>query len=187
MLVYLLSTNSLLWTIASNFDGSMGKFRSKLVAYSIIAGNIISNPIGECSSSSVAEAKFDSTKYRPETRDIMCSYSIWMENITRRREDIPLLICSRPTFQRFSARTLAKVDKIASLMNKGSRWERPHDPSQSWLSSNQFKHSGKKGFCEEFREGTIATQAVSYEETESSTLWNSFLILSLVPPKLCKN
>lgn len=48
-------------------------------------------------------------------------------------------------------------------------------------------HSGKRGLLRELGEGTIATHAVSYAETESSTLSNNFLILSFVSSKRCKS
>lgn len=101
--------------------------------------------------------------------------------------NIPLSICFSPIFHRFSARMHANVDKRASFVNKGCKSGGPHEPSCSWLSNNQFTHSGKKGSFPEFGEGTIATQAVSYDETERSTLLNNFIILCLVPSKLCLN
>lgn len=93
---------------------------------------------------------------------------------------IPLSLCFSPTPQRLSARTQAKVVERASLTNMGWGHGRPHEPSWDWFSNNQLTHSGKQGACGEFSRGTIATQAVSYEDTESSTLSNIFLILSLV-------
>jgi hypothetical protein len=47
------------------------------LAYSIIAGNIISNPIGEICFSSVAAATFDSIKKRPAKKGISSYWKQW--------------------------------------------------------------------------------------------------------------
>ena len=99
--------------------------------------------------------------------------------------ELPLFICSSPTPYCFSGRIRAKVDKRAILTKKGSQFGRPHEPSWSWLSNNQFTHWRKKGACGEFGQGTIAIQAVSYEETNSSTSSNFFKILCFVPSMPC--
>jgi hypothetical protein len=67
--LYLLSSNSLFWNKASIFVAPIGICKSKFLAYSIIAGNIMSNPIGETCFSSVAAAIFDSIKNRPAKRE----------------------------------------------------------------------------------------------------------------------
>ena len=49
--------------------GFKGRFKSKSLAYSIMPGNIISNPIGLYCSLSVTEAEFNSINRRPATRE----------------------------------------------------------------------------------------------------------------------
>ena len=67
--MYLSSSNSLFWNKESKFVAPRGILKSKFLAYSIRAGNIMSNPIGETCFSSVAAAIFDSIKNRPAKRE----------------------------------------------------------------------------------------------------------------------
>lgn len=180
--MYLLSSKSLLQIIASMYSDFKGRFKAKYLALSSIPGNIMSNPNGVCCFWSVSEPEFNSINWRPETKErINIHFFIFLAKIWIINLLIPLFIWFSPMPHRFKARTHANVDDRASLTNKGWRWGRPQEPSLSWLSTIHFAHSGKRGTLEEFGDGTIATQAVSYEETESSILSNIFWTLSLVP------
>lgn len=99
------------------------------------------------------------------------------------KAELPLTICLSPTPHCLRARTDANVDNRASFINKWLRSGRPQEPSNNWLFNNQFTHWGNRAAWGELVQGTIATQAVSYGDTESSTLSNIFLICSLLPWK----
>jgi hypothetical protein len=56
-----------------------GYSNPNFLAYSIIAGNIMSNPIGETCFSSVAATIFDSIKNRPAKREISIYWTLMEE------------------------------------------------------------------------------------------------------------
>ena len=70
------------------FDDSRAIFRSKFLAYSIIVGNIISNPTGEYCFSSMDEARFASTKCRPETRESRVNIQLYILKILKKKKII---------------------------------------------------------------------------------------------------
>ena len=183
----------------------------KVCAYSINEGKSISNPMGWCCLSSFIEVKFDSINLSPvkadkrvyikqklqntvaKSRQTDTLVSVFLKAFVTSNESkwekskVPLFILSSPIPHCFNARIHAKVDNSESFNNNAWRLGSPHEPSTSWLSSNQFKHWGKNGAWGDVEEGIIATKAVSYDETESSTLLNMFLILSLESSKHYNN
>lgn len=97
----------------------------------------------------------------------------------------PLFICLSPAPHFFNARILARVDDNTSFLRDWWSWlSSPQDPSSCWFSNNHFTHCGNSGELWELGDGTIATQLVSYAETEISTFSNVFLIFSFVCSKL---
>jgi hypothetical protein len=78
---------------------------------------------------------------------------------------IPFLMCSSPMFHVFNARMHANVEETASLPSEhGSRWPSPQEPSLCWFCSIHSTNRGKCGAWVAPFAGTIATQAVSYDD-----------------------